>query len=101
MSVYRLFSSEVKWTADEMHQHGATAEGPVEKQPLWANGCLPSPQVSSTVLPGPWASVWLGDSVGQRHSWPWLVPTPRVSGHGAERSHRRGGGSEPCAGRQD
>ena len=32
MSVYRLFSSEVKWTANEVHQHGVTAESPAEKE---------------------------------------------------------------------
>lgn len=85
MSVYRLFSSEVKWTANEVHQHEATAESPAEKEPPWADGCLPSLQeVSSTALLGPWASVWIGDSVGRRCLWPWLLATPRVSGHGAE-----------------
>lgn len=76
---------EVKWTASEVHQHRVTAESPAEKEPPWAKGCLPLPQeVSSTALPRPWASVWIADSVGRRCLWPWLVATPRVSGHGAE-----------------
>lgn len=33
MSVYRLFSSEVKWTANEVHQYEATAESLRERSP--------------------------------------------------------------------